>query len=119
MIKLVKKNFSNLLTKIIIIRVIISITIFLVFVYAYWTTSNVIPPSYPYLEFTQDKNFKTLTVNETDLVGESWEGIVIHSGNATLPTGTIDIGDTITNCSGNLMLIFDPANTIIGEWDFT
>ena len=79
------------------------------------------------MDFIQDTNSGTLTVKsiETQFISGSlnWEGFRIdnvhYSGNATFPSGTVDIDDVITNCTGNICLICDTYNIIIGYWDFT
>jgi len=49
----------------------------------------------------------------------NWSDVKIKSGNCTLPTGYIEAGDKITDCSGLIVLIWVPSNSIIGEWDFS
>lgn len=71
------------------------------------------------INLTEDSTKKTLTVTHIGYSPKSlnWSDIEVR-GNATLPTGTIDIGDIITNCSGEVVLIFLPENILIGDWIF-
>ncbi len=50
--------------------------------------------------------------SDSDLI---WDNIEIYEerGNATLPTGTIDKGDVITNCSGEVCLIWKPTQGLV------
>lgn len=68
--------------------------------------------------FKMDKNTKTLTVQKIYEDGLKWEEHEICSGVASLPTGTIKEGDTVTNCKGNLALRHVPSNTLIGGFNF-
>ena len=47
-----------------------------------------------------------------------WSNIKIKSGECNLPSGFISAGDELTKCSGFLVLIWTPTNTVIGKWDF-
>ena len=58
--------------------------------------------------FRQENN--TLLVIEVKQ-NLTWENFVIIKGNATLPTGTVDLGDIITNCSSSNLY-----GTIEVEW---
>lgn len=58
--------------------------------------------------FRQENN--TLIVIEVKQ-NLTWENFVVIRGNATLPTGTVDPGDIITNCSGA-----PPYGGILVEW---
>jgi len=44
---------------------------------------------------------------------------VEKSGIATLPSGIINDGDTITNCQGTVTLKWESTNELIDTWDFT
>jgi len=50
--------------------------------------------------------------------GLNWSNVKIKSGNCNLPAGIIEAGDMITNCSGLLVLMWIPSNSLIGEWTF-
>ena len=68
--------------------------------------------------FSMDKNTKTLTVQkiyENDL---KWEEHEICSGNAKLPSGSLKVGDTVTDCEGNVALRHKPTNTLFGGFNF-
>jgi hypothetical protein len=64
-----------------------------------------------------DKKDDTLMVlaSGSDL---NWSNVEITSGQCEIPSGSISAGDKVTNCTGNLVLIWNPSNTVIGEWDF-
>ena len=68
--------------------------------------------------FSMDKNARTLTVQKIYETNLKWEDNEICSGNATLPVGTIKIGDVITDCDGNVALRHIPTNTLLGAYDF-
>ena len=82
------------------------------------------------ITFSEDVNNRTLTVTDFEPSEEEgtvlyWRDVEILSGTATLPSGTIDIGDIITNCteSGELGINFQNTATNIivlpfGSWDF-
>lgn len=75
-----------------------------------------------WMKFTIDKSEKTIIVEDIEAESKylplSWSDISITNGTATFPIGTIDIGDTITNCSGNLEFIYEPDNTLLFRFDF-
>ena len=68
--------------------------------------------------FSMDKNTRTLTVQKIYEDDIKWEEHEICSGTATLPSGHIKEGDTITNCEGNVSLRYIPTNTLLGGYDF-
>ena len=77
---------------------------------------------YAMLYFRIDQENNTLTVNDMFLnCGEEsdyvWENIIIN-GNATKPKGSLDLGDTLTNCSGKVRLIWEPREMVIFYHDF-
>lgn len=49
----------------------------------------------------------------------SWSNVEIKSGDCILPSGPIEAGDYITQCSGNLILRWIPSNSVMGEWAFS
>jgi hypothetical protein len=71
----------------------------------------------PTIIFETDTVKKTLTVVEKYPmeIDFYWTEISVASGSATLPYNTVDIGDEITNCEGNLKLIYDRTGAIIYE----
>jgi len=68
--------------------------------------------------FAMDKSTNTLTVQKIYEDNLKWEEHEICSGNASLPTGQIKEGDTVTGCKGNVALRHVPSNTLIGGFDF-
>jgi hypothetical protein len=74
-------------------------------------------PKHPAI-FSMDKNTRSLTVQEIYEDDLKWEEHEICSGTATLPSGSIKEGDTITNCKGNVALRHVPTNTLLGGYDF-
>lgn len=68
--------------------------------------------------FVMDKNTRTLTVQELYENDMKWEDNEITSGDASLPTGSIKVGDVVTNCSGNLSLRHIPSNKLFGAYEF-
>ena len=71
--------------------------------------------------FSIDTINKTLTVTQIYSQGRTlyWPEITINNGFATLPYGTIDIGDVITNCEGYLELIWKETGVHIFSTDFS
>ena len=65
-----------------------------------------------------DKASKTLTVQKTYDDSLNWQKTEICSGKATLPTGTVQVGDVVTNCEGNLSLRHIPTSVLFGAYDF-
>ncbi len=72
----------------------------------------------PLALFSMDKNTRTLTVQKIYEDNLNWEEHEICSGIATLPSGQIKEGDTVTNCKGNVALRHIPTNTLLGGFDF-
>jgi len=71
--------------------------------------------STPLIEFDVDSANSSLIVsriNQTDIYWSDFEII----GNATTPSGKIDVGDTITNCTGNILIRHISSNTFQGVW---
>jgi len=68
--------------------------------------------------FVMDKNTRTLTVQEIYEKDLKWEDNEICSGDASLPTGHIKVGDVVTNCSGNLAFRHVPSNKLFGAFEF-
>jgi hypothetical protein len=70
--------------------------------------------------FLTDLTSKTLTVSDIHSQRTChWSEVVIASGNATLPVGSIDVGDIITNCEGNLVLKWEDTGIEICSKDFS
>ena len=72
----------------------------------------------PPVIFSMDKNTRTLTVQKIYDTSFRWEDSEICSGDATLPSGVIEEGDIVTNCSGNVAFRHIATNTLIGAYDF-
>ena len=70
--------------------------------------------------FSIDTTDKTLTVTEIFSHGRTlhWPEVAIKDGFATLPYGTIDVGDIITDCEGYLELIWGDTGIHIISTDF-
>jgi len=79
------------------------------------------------LTLEQDDSQGTLTVvSVTDVEDVLWDDFEIKcynestmqymSSDAVLPSGTVTLGDVITNCTGVVGLLYTPANSIVGEW---
>jgi hypothetical protein len=68
------------------------------------------------------KNFinKTLTVSEIHSQRKTiyWTEIELKEGNATLPPGIIDVGDEITNCEDNIVIVWKSTDTYIYSTNF-
>jgi len=70
----------------------------------------------------------TLTVVATDpdltwdmfLINPEYNYSIGHYSNSTaiLPSGSVDVGDVITNCSGTVKLTNIESNICIGSWEF-
>lgn len=70
-----------------------------------------------------DLDNRTLTVSSIDTSCDNlnWENVVVDKGiNAAIifPTGGIKIGDIITNCSGEIVLIWEPTKVKVGVYFF-
>jgi hypothetical protein len=71
--------------------------------------------------FSMDTNHKTLTVTEIYSQGRTlyWPEVIITNGSATLPFGTIEVGDVIADCEGHLELKWKSTGIKIIEADFS
>ena len=72
------------------------------------------PEPYFYIQFEKDAEKNTLSVSDINF-NTDWS-LISKNGNAVLPYGSIDKGDVITNCFGNVELYY--SNTYIGSWNF-
>lgn len=108
--------------KILVIAVVFILTAAIITIFWYGEIYGFGPQSYqsinPQIEFEEDLIDKTLTVVNLDM-DLDWENITISSGYATLPSGTINVGNVITNCSGHVALIYEHTNTLLYTGDFT
>jgi hypothetical protein len=75
---------------------------------------------YPSIYCIQDSTNKTLRITGIENAPNyfNWSDIEVTLGNATLPTGTIDVGDIITNCSGTVVLVYEPYYVALSSWTF-
>lgn len=78
-------------------------------------------PIIPQISFEMDLANNTLVVDYVTHENISWDDIdQVGSGSCDpLPTGTVSVGDEITNCAGVIILRFIPYNQIIGYYDFS
>lgn len=112
--------------KIIFITVItVCILIIAIYVWIYETNKgssfdDTEMPCYPAVNFEVQNNTIVVihlgenpdcNISASELI---WENIEIYEkyGNGTLPTGAIDVGDTITNCSGIVYIKWKPTDFI-------
>jgi hypothetical protein len=109
------------LTKIIVGGIIV-ISLILASVVIYINYSTLGWDSYPaHFVMYCEKDSANKTLRVTDVEKPSyykWNEIEVIMGNATLPIGTINTGDLITNCSGVVKLVYNPSATLLGEWNF-
>lgn len=77
-------------------------------------------PYTPIISFEQDKINRTLTVLSVNPNSVLWNTIAeIGEGNCDpLPDGVVTVGDTLTNCTGIIVLNYLPTNEIIGVFEF-
>ena len=104
------------------IAVIIAIMLFILGGVLYIVLSGTIygDPISIDIEFYEDATNRTLTImniTPADL-SMNWDTVLLISGNATLPTGDISIGDIITNCSdsGELGYTFRQSYNFFTGW---
>jgi hypothetical protein len=93
----------------------------------YKKVQNIIPPAPEAPHVTYNVNTTADTITITSISGNPgeliWSNVellnssVIHF-QATLPTGTIDIGDVITDCDGPVLLIWKPTGARFIEGTF-
>ena len=77
-------------------------------------------PQSPTISFEQDDMNNTLTVVTVDPADVLWNDInEIGAGSCDpLPAGNINVGDTLTNCTGIIVLQYTPTNEILGVFEF-
>jgi hypothetical protein len=68
----------------------------------------------PTVEFSMNTDSRTLTVADINF-NTNWDYITVD-GDAVIPSGNVDVGDTITNCYGNIGLSL--SGTSLGNWNF-
>ncbi len=77
----------------------------------------------PLIVFEADDTLDILTVTiYGEIVDIPWSDIEIQpisqDGSATLPTGTIDVGDIISDCQGEFDVIFKPVGISLRSFSF-
>lgn len=77
----------------------------------------------PTIIFETDTQNKILTVSDTHPEDMEWHWpqvslISLDNGSATLPHGTIQIGDQITDCKGYFELVWETTGSTIITADF-
>ena len=70
----------------------------------------------PVISFEKDDTDNTLTILTAD-PNLNWDDIEVL-GIANKPSGTIEAGDQITDCSGEISLIWMPSNSLYGTWTY-
>jgi len=101
-----KMKIKNELKFISVFVILFVVILFNGYMQANWFVTPHTDPS-P-IVFRQENN--TLIV--TEVKGTlTWDNFIVLEGNATLPSGTINLGDIITNCSGT-----PPYGGILVEW---
>ena len=78
------------------------------------------PPQTPTISFQQDLTNHTLTVTYTSTSDILWSDITeIGEGSCdSFPSGNVTIGDSITNCTGIIVLQYIPTFEILGVFEF-
>jgi hypothetical protein len=109
------KKITKIIVGLLVIVVLVSVGIL---AYNYFGIDSEGGPPFSW-ECKKDLTNKTLTliriVNTGNFV--NWSDVEITRGSATLPTGTIDEGDVITNCGGVVTLVYK-LGPGIGYWNF-
>ena len=77
------------------------------------------PPQTPDIGFQQDLGNSTLTVTYTP-ADVQWSDITeIGAGSCDpLPEGDVLVGDTLTNCTGIIALLYVPTYEVVGVFEF-
>ncbi len=76
----------------------------------------------PFIDCIKDENSRTLTIKSIDLGHRTkdlyWSDVWVR-GNATIPTyGVIKVNDIIVNCSGRIMICYDPTGHVMYDCEF-
>ena len=108
--------------------VILLIVVFIILFFLHMTIGDRFEDQYDnqgekdekHIIFSVDSIKKTLTVEEIYSNGRNlhWPEIIITDGSATLPYGTIDVGEKITDCEGHLVLKWKDTGNLIFSTDF-
>jgi len=71
----------------------------------------------PTIEFSMDKDARTLTVEDIKNFNLNWEDISVSTGDAILPSsGEVKVNDVISNCYGTIEFMI--KDTSFGGWIF-
>ena len=74
----------------------------------------------PSIVFTQDDMANTLTVQYVSSSTVLWSDIDVQGECDTSGQGMyVTVGDTLTNCTGTIRLVYVPTYTSLGSWTFT
>ena len=107
-------------TKILIIASATTVVIILAFI-LYFNSMAIVDASKDVdIDFWANDIEKTLTIITIYPANEPlyWNDISVTNGSATLPTGTIDLNDVITDCDGFVELTYKPTETTLYEHNF-
>jgi hypothetical protein len=110
------KNITKIIVGIIVIVILVSVS---VGIWLYINTGWDGLPGHFVMGCEKDLINKTLRVIIVEKPSFfNWSDIELIKGNATFPTGFIDLGDMISNCSGEVTLVYKPYEMLLGEWPF-
>jgi phosphate starvation-inducible membrane PsiE len=74
---------------------------------------------FSYMIFEQNKQEKTLVVSQMYSDNLLWRDFIITGNCNTSQLGLyVKIGDTISNCSGNINIKYVPTKMLVGTWSF-
>jgi len=79
------------------------------------------PPTTPDITFEANETNRTLTVMSVNYTGNVLWSDIAQIGNGTcdsLPTGVVEAGQMITNCSGVIMLQYVPSGVLLYTHEF-
>ena len=110
----------GIIVAVIVIGIILSAATIFIFLggwthYDYSSQDNEI---YPMSSSLFVKENDTLQITNS-YPGSTWDDVIVSSGEATLPSGTVDEGDTISHCSGTVVLRWASTNALLGVWSFS
>lgn len=110
------RGLTKIILGIVIIIILVSVS-WIIWIYNSGIIANGFVPTI--MDCDMDLTNKTLIVTKMEKPSYfNWNDIEVITGNATLPTGFIELGDKITNCSGVVRLVYKPHNMLIGSWNF-
>ena len=104
------KNKKIIITTIILVGIILILSIFVIPKYDDCEYIDCTPS----IHFLEKDNTIYITYTEPNL---NWKDIRIY-GNGTPPTGLINEGDTITDCLGEIIIYWEPTNSVLAQYDF-